>query len=116
MAIPAPLAVSAQLSLLAGSGDAITVTATDSLIVVALPRLSSLRSAMGPLADRRQRRHLMARLQDGLRVADLTVHFRVKSYLVAQLRPESEGTWLSRLLGLGGMEVRVIPCLLALLR
>ena len=116
MVTPAPLAVFAQLSLLTTTGDAITVMAADTVITVTLPRLRLRHSTLGPLADRGQRRHLLANLHEGLRRADLTVQFQVKQRVVAQLRPQSQPTLVSRLLGLDAVEVRIIPCLLALLR
>lgn len=115
MAHPAPLAVHADLSLLASDGSVVTVTATDAVIDVTLPRLWSRHWAVGPLADRRQRQSLLARLQRGLQVADLTLRFRVRQHVVAQLRSHSQPTRLSRMLGLGAVEVHVMPVVLALL-
>ena len=116
MTKPMPLAVFADLSLLSADGDAITVTAAESVITVTLPRLWSSRWALGPLADRSQRRPLLASLHHALQVADLTVLIEVRRQVVAKLRPQSQPTRLSRLLGLGAVEVRLIPCLRALLR
>lgn len=116
MATPAPLAVFAQLSLLTAAGDNITVMATDTVITVTLPRLRWRSLALGPLADRNQRLYLLVNLHEGLRRADLTVQFQVRQRVVAQLRPQSQPTLVSRLLGLGAVEVRLVGCLLALLR
>jgi hypothetical protein len=114
MADPAPLAVHADLSLLAADGEVVTITAAESVIDVTLSRLWSRHLAIGPLADRRQRQSLLALLQRGLQVADLTLRFKVRQHVVAQLRPRSQPTRLSRLLGLGAIEVYVMPCLRAL--
>jgi hypothetical protein len=114
MADPAPLAVHADLALLATDGDVVTITAAESVIDVTLSRLWSLQFATGPLADRRQRQSLLVRLQRGLQVADLTLRLKVRQHVVAQLRPRSQPTRLSRLLGLGAIEVYVIPGLRAL--
>jgi len=114
MADPAPLAIDADLSLLAADGEVITVTAADSVIDVTLPRLWSRHWAMGPLADRSQRQWLLTRLQRGLQVADLTLRFKVRQHVVAQLRPDSQPTRLSRMLGLGAVELYVVPLLRAL--
>jgi hypothetical protein len=116
MAEPAPLAVFADLQLLAESGDAIAVKATDSVVTVTLPRLWSRRWALGPLGKRVQREPLLARLHEGLQRTDLTLHVELRRELVARLGPQSKPTLLSRLLGLGAVEVRVFPCLRALLR
>jgi hypothetical protein len=114
MSHPAPLEIHADLSLLAADGSVVTVTATDAVIDVTLPRLWSRHWAMGPLADRRQRHSLLARLQRGLQAADLTLRFRVRQHVVAQLRPHSRPTRLSRMLGLGAVEVRVMSVVRAL--
>jgi hypothetical protein len=50
-----------------------------------------------------------------LQAADLTLQFQVRRRVVAQLAPQSRPTRLSRLLGLGAMQVRVVPCLRALM-
>lgn len=114
MASPAPLAVRADLSLLSAGGEVVTVTATDSIIDLTLPSLWSRHWTTGPMADRRRRQWLLVRLQRGLQVADLTLRIKVRQHVVAQLRPHSQPTRLSRLLGLGAVEVRVIPGLRAL--
>jgi hypothetical protein len=114
MADPAPLAIHADLSLLWADGAVVTVTATGTVIDVTLPQLWSRHWAMGPLADRGQRQSLLARLQRGLRVADLTLRFSVRQHVVAQLRPRSQPTRLSRLLGLGAVEVYAMPAVRAL--
>lgn len=114
MASLPPLAVFAELSLLAASGEVIAVTAAGPVITVSLPRLRSQYGRGSPLSDRSQRKRLLASLHEGLRAADLTLRFEVKRRVVAQLRPESKPTLLSRLMGLGAIELRVIPCLLAL--
>ncbi len=114
MVSPAPLAIHADLSLLAADGEVVTVTATDTVIDVTLPRLWSRHWALGPLTDRRQRQSLLARLQRGLQVADLTLRFKVRQHVVAQLRPNSQPTRFSRLLGLAAVEVYIMPSLRAL--
>ncbi len=109
-----PLTIHADLSLRAANGEVVTVTATDTIIDVTLPRLWSHQWALGPLADRRQRQSLLARLQRGLQVANLTLRFKVRQRVVAQLRPHSKPTRLSRLLGLAAVEVYIMPSLRAL--
>ena len=116
MVASAPLAVFAQISLLTTTGDAVSVTAADTVITINSSKFVWRYSTLGPLADRGQRTYLLTRLHEGLRLTDLTVQFQVRQRVVAQLRPRSEPTLLSRLLGLGAVEVRFIPCLLALLR
>jgi hypothetical protein len=114
MAEPAPLAIHADLSLLSADGKVVTIAAAGAVIDVTLPRLWSRQWAMGPLAHRRQRQVLLAALQRGLQVADLTLRIKVREHVVAQLRPHSRPTRLSRLLGLAAAEVYVMPGLRAL--
>jgi hypothetical protein len=111
---PAPLAIHADLRLLAADGELVTVTATDRVIDVTLPRLWSRQWAAGPLADRSRRQALLTQVQGGLQSADLTLRIKVREHVVAQLRPESRPSRLSRLLGLAAVEVRLVPCLRAL--
>ncbi len=112
----APLAVTVDLSLLPAQGEAVTVTADGSVITLSLPRLFPRRWPPGLLSDRGRRALLLARLQRGLQVADLSLQVRVHEQIVARLTPQSRPTLLSRLLGLGSVEVRLLPGLRALLR
>jgi hypothetical protein len=114
MADPVPLTIHADLSLRAADGELVAITATDAVIDVTLPRLWSRHWAIGPLADRRQRELLLARLQRGLLAADLTLRFKVRQHVVAQLGPHSQSTRLSRLLGLAAVDVYVMQALRAL--
>jgi hypothetical protein len=114
MADPVPLTIRADLSLRTADGEAVAVTSTGTVVDVTLPRLWSRHWAVGPLADRRQRQLLLARLQRGLQAADLTLRFKVRQHVVAQLGPHSQGTRLSRLLGLAAVDVYVMPALRAL--
>jgi hypothetical protein len=114
MADPVPLTIRADLSLRTADGEAVAVTSTGTVVDVTLPRLWSRHWAVGPLADRRQRQLLLARLQRGLQAADLTLRFKVRQHVVAQLGPHSQATRLSRLLGLAAVDVYVMPALRAL--
>jgi len=102
-----------RCSLLAADGGVVTARPTDAVIDVTLPRLWSRHWGIGPMADRRQRQSLLPRLQRGLQAAELTLRFKVGQHVVAQLRPHSQPTRLSRVLGLGAIEVYVLPVLRA---
>jgi len=54
-------------------------------------------------------------MQRALQVADLTLQFRVRQLVVAQFSPQSRPTLMSRLLGLGPVQVRTLASLRALL-
>jgi hypothetical protein len=110
----APLAVSADLSLRSARGETIAVTAGGAVITVTLPRLR-LASAFGAVADRRSRAMLLAGLHRGLQAADLTLQVEVRRRVVARLSPRSRPTLLSRLLGLGALQLRPLSIGRALL-
>jgi hypothetical protein len=111
-----PLAVTAALSLQSATGEAVTVTADGAVVTVTLPHLRLPPGRLGLLADRKRRAAMLARMQRGLQVADLTLQVKLRQTLLAQLAPHSQPTALSRLLGLGPMHVRPWPLLHALLR
>jgi antitoxin (DNA-binding transcriptional repressor) of toxin-antitoxin stability system len=111
-----PLEVTAELSLQAANGEAVTVTADGAVVTVSLPSLRPLRGQFGPLADRQRRAALLARLQRGLQVADLTLQVKLRGMPLAQLAPHARPTALSRLLGVGPLRVRPWSVLSALLR
>lgn len=112
-----PLDVFAQLSLVADTGEEVAVSAKDETITVELPSLWTGRSIVArQLADRAQRKRMIEKLHMGLQVADLALEFWVAHRLIAQLRPQSRPTLLSRILGVGAVELRIIPLLLSLLR
>jgi len=111
-----PLAVTADLSLQAASGEAITVTGDGAVVTFTLPHLRLYPGALGPLADRKRRVEVLTRLQRGLQIADLTLQVRLRDTVLAQLGPQSQPSLLSRLLGLGPLQVRPLRLLRALLR
>ncbi len=111
-----PLAVTADLSLQSANGEAVTVTADGAVVTVTLAHLRLHPGQRGLLANCRRRAAMLARLQRGLQVADLTLQVKLRETLLAQLAPHSQPTALSRLLGLGPMQVRPWPMLRALLR
>ena len=112
----APLAVTAELSLQAATGEAVTVTADGAVVTVTLPHLRLHPGRLGLPVDRKGREAMLARLQRGLQVVDLTLQVRVRETLLAQLAPHSQPGALSRLLGLGPLQLRPWSVLRALLR
>jgi hypothetical protein len=98
-----------------GCGE-LRVAARGAVISVHLPSLSAGRSLAGQAAKRSKRREAISRLHAGLRFADLTLKVRVGGTLIAHLAPNSKTTLMSRLLGVGPMELKPLGLFLALIR
>lgn len=101
-----PLDVLANLSMVA-NGDDVNVRADGSTVVVELSSFRAGTSLLGlvPLQGRAGAQHL-ARFNDALRMADLTVEVRVREDTVARLGAKAQAGSVSRLLSLGEVEVR----------
>jgi hypothetical protein len=111
-----PLEVFAQLSVLADSGESLSVQAQESIIAIESPNLRVFRVLLRQLPGRERRKTSLDRLHMGLRRSDLILEVRIARQVVAQLRPQSRPTLWSRLLGLGSLELRLFPLLLAVLK
>jgi hypothetical protein len=112
----APLDVFARLSLVDGEGKEISVRAEDEVITVTVPSLWIGRPVLKQLSDRQRRQRLIGYAHDGLDRADLMVELRVSQRLIARIGPRARpGLW-SRLLGLGPVELKIVPILLSLFK
>ena len=111
-----PVDVLGELSVTAEGGQQIQVEGQGDAIAVTLPSLWAGRSLARRTAGRSKRQAFVDRLQAGLRRADLTLQVHVAGRPVACLTPHSEATLLSRLLGLGAMELKPKGLLLAVFR
>lgn len=111
-----PIDVLGELSLVSEGSGELRVAAQGDVISVDLPSLSAGRSLARQAAGRAKRREAIDRLHAGLRFADLTLNVNVAGTLIAHLAPNSETTLMSRLLGVGPMELRPMGLLLALVR
>lgn len=116
MPMGAPLNVFAQLSLVAENGQAISVSAENEIITVTLPNLWIGRSILKQFSNRQKRGEMLENLYSGLLYTDLAIEFRISQRIIAQLRPESRPSFLSRLFGFGRIELKIIPILLSLFK
>jgi len=114
--MPAPLDVFAALSLTTDDGKVISVQGEKNIVAVELPDVWSSYSLIRRFAAPEQRPVMLGNMQQGLLMADLTLEFRVSSRRIARLRPQSRPNWLSRLLGLGSLEINPFALLLAVFR
>ena len=102
-----------ELSVLSDEGEQLQVGGQGNVVYVDLPNLSAGRSMASRVAGRAKRRELINRLHAGLRLADVTLQVQVRGRPVARLAPHSKTTWLSKLLGLGAVELKPVGLLLA---
>ncbi len=111
-----PVDVLGELSVTGEGGEQLQVEGHGDAISVALPNLWVGRSLAKQAAGRSKRQVVINRLQAGLRRVDLTLHVHVAGRPIARLAPHSKATWLSRLLGLGAVELKPAGLLLAVFR
>lgn len=112
-----PVDVLGELSVTSEGGEKLRVEGRGDAISIALPSLWVGRSLARPTAGgRSKRKAAISRLQAGLRRADLTLQVHVAGRPIARLAPHSEATLLSRLMGLGPMELKPMGLLLAAFR
>ena len=111
-----PVDVLGELSLIGEGGEQLQVEGRGEAIAVTVPNLWVGRSLARQAAGRAKRQGVINRLQAGLRRVDLTLHVHVAGRPIARLAPHSKATWLSRLLGLGAVELKPAGLLLAVLR
>jgi hypothetical protein len=110
-----PLNVFAQLSVLSDRGETISVSAENQTITVDLPDFWTSRALVKrQFPTRANRETSIDQLHNGLKQTDLAIEFRVARRLVARLNPRSQPNTLSRLLGIGPVELLPIPLLLSL--
>ncbi len=111
-----PVDVLGELSLTGGGGEQLQVEGRGDAIAVTLPSVWAGRSLARQAAGRAKRQGVINILQAGLRRADLTIHVHIAGRPIARLAPYSKATWLSRLLGLGAVELKPTGLLLAVFR
>ena len=112
----APLDVSAQLSLTDENGKEISVIAEKEIITVTLPSLWVGRPILRQLTNRRQRTGMMEHFHYSLKHADLMVEFRIADRIIALIGPQSRPGLLSRIMGFGPVELKIVPILLSLFK
>lgn len=96
-------------------GEPLRLTGRGQTLSLDLPTFAVGRSLAKSTPARARRRDLVARLHAALRHADVSLQVTLAGRPVAQLRPGSRPRPLSRLLGLGAVEVKPLGLVLALL-
>jgi hypothetical protein len=104
-----------QLSLVPSDGAEVSVRADKGTVSVMVPDFKAARQLLRQVPRRHNRRQVLARLQDGLRLSDLKLQVKVSSSVVARLTPRSRGGLVSRLVGLDPMELRLLAIVRAAL-
>jgi hypothetical protein len=112
----APLDVFARLSVVDEKGKEISVNADKEIVTVMLPSLWIGRPVLGQLADRQRRTWLLDTLHDVLKTSDLAIEFRIAHRVIALIGPQSKPGFLSRIVGLGPLELKIVPILLSLFK
>ncbi len=107
--------VFAQLSLISGQGTEVLVDGDKDIIAVIFPNLQAARQFLKQFPGSTNRRKILARLHEGLRLSDLKLQVKVSHLVIAQLTPSSQGGLASRLAGLDPVELRVLNILRAAL-
>ena len=95
--------------------EAVVVTAAARTIAVDVPNIRTALKAFRGAGGKRQRAQAMTAFDTALQIADLTVEFRLAGGTVARLGAAARPGLLSRLPGLGPLEIR-LSGLLALVR
>ncbi|MEH6454416.1 MAG: hypothetical protein V7782_15405 [Psychromonas sp.] len=108
------LDVSAQLSLTNENGKNILVSAEKQIITVILPTLWVGNTALKQVTHGRNRSSMIADVHAALKHADLMVEFRIANRVIALLGAQTHPSFLSRLVGFGAIELKIVAILLSL--
>lgn len=108
------LDVSAQLSLTNENGKNILVSAEKQTITVILPTLWVANTALKQATLGRNRSLMIADAHAVLKHTDLMIEFRIADRVIALIGPQTRSSLLSRLVGLGSIELKIVPILLSL--
>lgn len=109
-----PLDVSAWLSLTDENGNEISVSAENEIITVMLPNLWIVRPILRQFTNRRQRNCMIENVHSGLKHTDLMIEFRIANRVIALIGPHSRPGFISRIVGVGPVELKIFPILLSL--
>jgi hypothetical protein len=112
----AALNVTGHLSLINENGKEISVIAEKEIITVMLPSLWVGRPMLQQFTNQRQRSWMIGNVHDGLKLTDLMLEFRIADRVVALIGPQSRSGLISRILGFGPVELKIVPILLSLFK
>ena len=111
-----PLDIFAELSLLSGSGVAMSIKANGRVIELEMASLKDGYLIANKLTDRQQRKGILERFQQILAMSDVVLHIRIAKRVIGLLTPHSRPTLLSRLFGIAPVELKPLALFLALVR
>lgn len=109
-----PLALDGSLRLQTPQGDLIQVVAEGPFLFVRLANWRCALSILRILPRRQQRRRQLLKLSAALVAHDITVQASIATHTIATLTSGARAGIISRLLGLGPIEIRPIAILRAM--
>lgn len=111
-----PVVFLGELAVTGEKGEQLRVQGRGDAIAINLPNLWTGRSLARQTQGRTERQLAISRLQKLLQRADLTLQVEIANKPIAYLSPHSRITFLSRLLGLGALELKPLALLVAVFR
>ena len=111
--MPCALDITAELSLLA-EGRETFIEADGKIVTIRLPDLRTGLYLAKPFSRRHTRQSSLGKVQQGLSAINIELECRVGNQLIARLTPGSRPGMLSKLLGLGALELKLSGILRAL--
>lgn len=111
-----PVDVNGKLSVIAESGEQFDIEAKGAEIAINLTNLWVGRSLAKQDSGRNKRQAMIKKIHATLRRTDLSLRVQIAGQSVAYLSPESKESLLSRLFGLGAVELKPLAFLFAVLR
>ena len=111
-----PVDVSGKLSVTAESGEQFFLEAEGDEIAINLTNLWIGRSLAKQSPGRKNRQAMIRKVHATLRRTDLNLRVQIAGQSVAYLSPESKESLLSKLFGLGAVELKPLAFLFAIVR
>ena len=105
-----------RLSVTAENGEQFFIEAGGDEIAINLTNLWIGRSLAKQGLGRNKRQAMIRKIHAALRRTDLSLRVQIAGQSVAYLSPESKGSLLSKLFGLGAVELKPLAFLFAILR
>ena len=111
-----PVDVNGELSVTAESGEQFYIEAEGDEIAINLTNLWIGRSLAKQGLGRNKRQAVIGKVHATLRRTDLSLRVQIAGQSVAYLSPDSKESLLSRLFGVGAVELKPLAFLFAVLR
>lgn len=111
-----PLDVDGQVSIVADDGAEILLQANGSVIRIQMPSLWTSYRLLRKAGPPRVREQLVTQLRRGAAAADLEVQFTIADRVVAELDTRSQGSALTRWLGIGPIKLHPLTMLMSLFK